>query len=156
MSVLVRKAVASDSTDILRIVNTNLDDYFLPEVIDFFIVQWPDGQFLATDFIGNPVGALVGARLSGNRATISLLAVNADARSKGVGTALINRFRQECIINGITSIQLEVRTTNESAIAFYKKQGFTILERLDCFYNNGGSAFRMVSPSFRQLRESAF
>lgn len=156
MNVLVRKAVASDSADILRIVNTNLDDYFLPEVIDFFIMQWPDGQFLATDFIGNPIGTLVGAKLSGNRATISLLAVNTDVRSKGVGTALINRFRQECIINGITSIQLEVRTTNESAIAFYKKQGFTILERLDCFYNNGGSAFRMVSPSFRQFRESAF
>lgn len=148
MNAIIRKAVVSDSSEIFRLVNSNLDDYFAPEVIDFFLMQWPDGQLLATDYCGNPIGVLIGARLSGNRATISLLAVESGVRSKGIGSALIDRFRQECLMNGISMIQLEVRTTNDGAIAFYKKHGFSIIETLDDYYNDGGSAYRMSSPVF--------
>lgn len=154
MNAMIRKAMVSDSSEISRVVNSNLDDYFAPEVIDFFLMQWPDGQFLATDYCGNPIGVLMSAKLSGGRATISLLAVEADVRSRGIGSTLINRFRQECLMNGISMIQLEVRTTNKNAISFYQGHGFSVTETLDGYYNNGGSAYRMTSSVFNKTDQA--
>jgi ribosomal protein S18 acetylase RimI-like enzyme len=48
------------------------------------------------------------------------------------------------MMEGYSMMQLEVRTTNASAIRFYEKQGFRISETLPNFYSNGGSAYRMV------------
>lgn len=154
MNAMIRRAMISDSSEINRIVNYNLDDYFSPEVIDFFLMQWPNGQFVASDYMGNPIGVLLSTRILDNCVSITLLAVNADARSKGIGTALMNRFRQECLMNGIKVISLEVRTTNVKAIKFYQKHNFLICETMENYYNDGGSAYRMSSPVFKRTDQA--
>lgn len=144
MNCIIRQTAPADAGAVLALVNNNLDDYFHPDIVDFFLMQWPTGQFIATDFLNRPLGVLVGSRLSRGRASISLLAVNSGVRSMGVGTQLLAYFRRRCMMEGYSMMQLEVRTTNASAIRFYEKQGFRISETLPNFYSNGGSAYRMV------------
>lgn len=137
---------ANDITDVFAVLNLNLDDYFAPEVIGFFLTQWPEGQFVAETYAGRIVGALCGSRLGGNRASVALLAVDSSVRGKGAGSALLSDLRQACLMQGISTIQLEVRTTNVSAISFYQRRGFVVSEHLPSFYNDGGDGYRMVSP----------
>ena len=144
MNCIIRQTVPADAGAVLALVNNNLDDFFHPDIVDFFLMQWPTGQFIATDFLNRPLGVLVGSRLSRGRASISLLAVNHDVRSMGIGTQLLTYFRRRCMMEGYSMMQLEVRTTNASAIRFYEKHGFRVSENLLNFYSNGGSAYRMI------------
>ena len=142
---IVRQADERDTMKVYQVMNTALDDYFAPEVVNFFQMQWPGGQFIAEDLLGNAVGAICGSRLDGGRAAISLFAVIPGYQNRGVGTQLLESFRRRCMMEGYPLIQLEVRTTNTSAIRFYEKHGFVKTEHLRGFYNDGGDGYRMVS-----------
>ncbi len=113
-------------------------------MIAFFLAQWPEGQFVAESVTDGIVGVLCGAKLDGDRASISLLAVDSRSRGVGVGTSLLTALRQACVMEGISTIQLEVRTTNKSAIEFYIHHGFSVSESLPGFYNDGGDGYRMM------------
>lgn len=145
---------ANDIEDVFAVLNLNLDDYFAPEVVEFFLAQWPEGQFVAEKVTGGIAGALCGARLGGGRASISLLAVDAASRSRGAGRMLLEALRRECMMEGIGTIQLEVRTTNLNAIEFYARHGFAISETLPRYYNDGGDGYRMVSATFPRFNPS--
>lgn len=140
----VRRMTEADLMPVFGILNMNLDDFFSEDVVLFFLQQWPEGQLVATDFRGTVVGALCGARLDGGRASVSLLAVDAPYRHQGVGSLLLSALDRACIMSGISTVQLEVRTTNAAAIRFYRNKGFAITEELPSFYNDGGSGYRMV------------
>ncbi len=133
-----------DVERVYNLVNSNLDAYFAPDVVNFFLMQWPGGQFIAEDFLGNPVGVICGSRLDGGRASIALFAVDARHRGTGVGTQLLQHFRRRCLMEGLTRIQLEVRTTNIRAISFYERNGFVRTEYLRGFYDGVGDAYRML------------
>ena len=139
-----RRMVEADLQQAFTVLNLNLDDYFAPEVVGFFLSQWPEGQFVATDISGRVVGVLCGARLSGDRASVSLLAVDGAYRGQGAGSALLDLLRRACFMSGIATVQLEVRTSNAGAIRFYTRRGFRIAEELPAFYNDGGDGYRMV------------
>lgn len=63
-----------------------------------------------------------------NRFRISNICVfDAARRSKGVGTALMQTILKAAESSGARMAVLETQTCNESAIAFYKKNGFTII-----------------------------
>lgn len=144
---IIRQAGEKDFEKVCSIINGNLDDYFSPDVIAFFMSQWPHGQFIAEDVFGNALGVICGSRLDGGRASISLFAVESSFRGKGVGGMLLDAFRRRCFMDGYGTIQLEVRTANSNAIAFYKKRGFVCSEFLPHFYGDGGDAYRMVAFS---------
>ena len=150
----VRKTTAKDLDGIFAVINLNLDDYFAPEALEFFLNQWPEGQFVAESFTGQVVGALCAARLGPDRATVSLLAVDAAARGRGAGTSLLDALRRVCLMEGIRTIQLEVRAENSDAIGFYTKRGFVVSERLPRYYNDGGDGYRMVSATYRSVNPS--
>ena len=141
---MIRQATQSDLMGVYRVINSNLDDYFAESTLEFFMAQWPGGQFVSADLFGRIDGALCGAILDPGRVTVSLLAVDGSSRGKGIGTALLDFLKRRCFMEGRTTIQLEVRTTNTTAIRFYRRNGFEINETLTGFYNDGGSAYRMV------------
>lgn len=144
---LIRRMAETDLQQVFAVLNLNLDDYFAPEVVGFFLAQWPEGQFVATSVTGQVIGALCGGRLGGGRASVSLLAVDAPYRGSGAGSALLEALRRQCVMEGIQRIQLEVRTTNTSAMGFYSRRGFRVTESLPSFYNDGGDGYRMVADT---------
>ena len=143
---------ANDVDDVFAVLNLNLGEYFAPEVIQFFLAQWPDGQFVAESLTGQVVGALCGSKLAGNRASVSLLAVDSSVRGMGAGTSLMASLRRACMMNGIGTIQLEVRTTNvwsnPSSVDAYRTNSYSSIYQTNVIVASG-SEFRATSGSAR-------
>lgn len=71
------------------------------------------------------------------------LAVRADRRRCGIGNQLMNFLMQQAQANAARAIYLEVRRSNEAAIAFYRQRGFTLLYERKHYYSNGEDAWIM-------------
>lgn len=127
------------------LISRNLDAYFVRTIVDYFLMQWPRGQFVAADLRGGIAGYLAGSRLSGGRASIALFCVDSDLRGRGIGSQLLSRFMLQARLEGMRSVQLEVREENFAAIEFYRNRGFMPVERMESFYEDGGNGIRMVS-----------
>lgn len=140
----VRRAGGADVPAMFRVFNGNLDAYFAPESLEFFMLQWPRGQFVACDLLGRVVGALSAYLLEDGAACVALLAVDEGMRDMGAGSALMDALTAESIGVGASRIQLETRVTNTAAISFYERRGFRRTEFLPGFYDNGGDGVRMV------------
>lgn len=123
-----------------------MDEYFEPSIFDYFYSQWPTGQFVACDYVGKPVGFICATRLRDNRARIMLFAVQPEYRNKGIGKQLLDSFRMRAMMEGMSAITLEVRTTNVPARKFYRKNGFTETMLLKNYYRDGGEGVRMDGP----------
>jgi len=64
--------------------------------------------------------------LEKKNAFLSLIAVLPDFERMGYGKKLLQQVMEYAILNGMRTLTLEVRKDNDSAIAFYKKQGFVV------------------------------
>lgn len=144
-TMFVRTMNETDLLAVHRIGTMSLDETFKTEVYLYFMMQWPAGQLVACDMIGNVCGFLSSARLDNGRIMISLFAVDLTHRNKGVATELLSNLRRRAMAEGFRTLQLEVRVTNANAIRFYEKRGFMITERLPGFYNDGGDGVRMIA-----------
>lgn len=140
----VRRAGGADVPAMFRIFNTNLDDYFAPDTLEWSMMQWPAGQLVAVSLTGETVGALNSYIIEDGVVSLALFAVDARFRGMGAGSALLDALRFECAGAGIRRIQLEARSTNSSAIAFYARRGFRKLCDLPGLYSDGGDGIRMV------------
>ncbi len=151
---ITRRAGGADVPGMYHVYNTNLDDYFAPENIEFFMMQWPRGQFVAEAITGGVVGSLSSYLLEPTVATITLLAVDAPYRSRGAGSALLDAFILVCMGSGISRIQLEARVTNSGAIRFYERKGFTVSGIIPGLYSDGGDAYRLILDVSRYRRRA--
>ncbi|MDR3074647.1 MAG: GNAT family N-acetyltransferase [Candidatus Methanoplasma sp.] len=141
---LIRQMTARDVDRVYEIACRSLDEYYTKEVFYFLIDGWPSGQLVAVNMIGNIMGFISGARLTRDKTTVSLLAVDDMYRGVGAGSGLLREFGLRTSMDGKQHIQLEVRSTNADVISFYRKRGFVVTEYIKGFYNNGGDAVRMV------------
>ena len=72
---------------------------------------------------GKTIGYLI-AMLAVDTADIVNIGIDPDFKRQGHGTALLNHLIEELRKRNISEILLEVRAGNQSAIQFYKSQGF--------------------------------
>ena len=56
---------------------------------------------------------------------IARIAVSQQFRRQGAGSVLFRALVEKCLEKGIARILLDVRQSNQSAIAFYRSHGFT-------------------------------
>jgi len=68
------------------------------------------------------------------------LAVGPAWRRKGFASALLDTALSECRNSGVQSVFLEVRESNQRAISFYNKHGFTASGRRPNYYRNPDEA----------------
>ncbi len=137
---LIRQFREEDVYEIFVLSAMNLTEmYSLDLFIDIYRA-WPSG-FLVAD-MNKILGYIAGQKLE-NSARILMLAVAQGYRHKGVGSALLNRFILNCRRDGIHSVTLEVRTSNQNAIEFYQKHGFQIISMINNYYTNNDSAYVM-------------
>jgi ribosomal protein S18 acetylase RimI-like enzyme len=84
-------------------------------------------------FVAIDQGAVVGTVLGGydgHRGWIYSLAVTPRARRHGVGTALMRRVEDELAKRGCAKVNLQVLASNAATVAFYKKLGYAVEERV--------------------------
>jgi [ribosomal protein S18]-alanine N-acetyltransferase len=82
---------------------------------------------------GELSGFLVG-RCIGDQAEVLNLAVKHKDKRKGAGTALMAAALEDFASHGATSVYLEVRESNTSAIAFYERHGFAKSGKRNGYY----------------------
>ena len=140
---IIREYEPRDSERSYEILCSSLDELYGKEMFFFFHQQWPKGQLVVCDFIGNPVGFLFSSKVNDSHARIMMFAVDSDHRSMGLGSKLLIRLKQTAAMHGIVHLSLEVRPSNMRAVNFYKRHGFVSTEILRNYYNDGGDAVKM-------------
>jgi ribosomal protein S18 acetylase RimI-like enzyme len=91
----------------------------------------------ATCFVAERDGEILGVILSGHdgrRGYIHHTAVSLSERSRGLGSALLDRAMAALEAEGITKVALVVFEKNELGNAFWERKGFTA--RNDLVYRN--------------------
>lgn len=96
---------------------------------------------LVAEADGMPLGW--GAREDSDR-RISDLWVSPDAQGRGVGGALLGALVEEIRIAGHRTAELETLASNQRAIGFYQRHGFSIVWRREKFSNSLGYAIDKV------------
>lgn len=71
------------------------------------------------------------------------LAVHPDARGQGVAAALIAAARRLALTEGLRSLRLEVRESNQAARRLYEREGFCLRERRPAYYEDGEAALQL-------------
>ena len=69
--------------------------------------------------------------------------VAAAARRSGVGSQLLLAAEDRLRLVGSKSVGLETAVDNLSALAFYKRHGYSVIETVPRYYSNGVDALRM-------------
>ena len=83
---------------------------------------------------GDRLTGYVGAQTVPPEADMMNLAVAPDCRRRGIGEALVRELLRRLDAQGIRSLSLEVRVSNESAQALYRKLGFAPVGRRPRYY----------------------
>lgn len=63
------------------------------------------------------------------QAYLSLLIVNAQYQRNNIGSKLLSQIEELAKANGMNNLKLQVRNYNLNALKFYKKHGYTIIEK---------------------------
>ena len=77
-------------------------------------------------------------------ATICQIAVHPGIRRRQLGSALMDEIINDCYAKRVQNITLEVRKSNQIAINFYKKHGFSETLVKEKYYSNGEDAIYMM------------
>jgi ribosomal-protein-alanine N-acetyltransferase len=88
---------------------------------------------LVSEMAGNVSGFVCGRQMA-DEGEILNLAVRRQNRKKGEGRALLSAVLGKLQRGGVRRVYLEVRESNTTAIAFYQKQGFSIMGRRPGYY----------------------
>jgi [ribosomal protein S18]-alanine N-acetyltransferase len=67
---------------------------------------------------------------------INTVAVAPEQRRKGIGTALLRHVIADALASGAGKATLEVRESNEAALATYSRLGFRVAARRPRYYSN--------------------
>src|SRR3989442_9622003 len=138
----VRPFVPSDIRAVASIVREALRENY-PTSLYLDIHRWWRDGFLVAVLDGHPVGFLAAVISADGQTRILMFAVTSVFRRRGIGSQLMNAFVQVCTMRGIRRIELEVRISNDEAIAFYKRYGFEIAGGLEKFYTDGEDGSKM-------------
>ena len=81
---------------------------------ELFLVGEVAGQLMASAMVG----------YDGHRGWINYLAVHPDYRRQGYGEVLMRHAEQALLAMGCPKLNLQVRSANASALAFYRSLGY--------------------------------
>ena len=142
----IRGFMKGDADVLYDIALRSFDEFYEPSVFSYYDTQWHNGQLVACDITGRPIGFITSDRLGSRKVRILLFGVLPEYRNKGVGRQLLDAFRMRAMMEGYISITLEVRTSNRSARRFYMRNGFMETDILPRYYRDGGDGVRMSAP----------
>jgi ribosomal-protein-alanine N-acetyltransferase len=89
---------------------------------------------VATD--GDTVAGYIGSQSVMGEADMMNVAVHPDYRRKGIGKQLVEALVASLKDNGVYSLTLEVRASNEPAISLYDQLGFAQVGRRPNYYRD--------------------
>ena len=127
---------------VIKLASETLTERYNPSLFNYFYEAFNQG-FLVAEKHHKIVGFIVGVKTSLESARILMIAVSKKHRGQNIGSALLNHFLKEAIIQKIKHVELEVKINNNVAIEFYQKHGFIIMDKILKFYQSGEDAYTM-------------
>ena len=124
-----------DLDSLMEFLDENLTENYRKEVFLNIKKKWPDGFLLIIDQ-QKIIGVGCGAILPNEKLRILIIALEKDYQGRGLGTKLMDQMIRAAMIFGITKVTLEVRKDSQ-AINFYRKLGFSSVDVLPCYYQDG-------------------
>lgn len=106
--------------------------------------QWPEGFLVAADPQDRPVGFLLGVVQVEQEGRILMFAVDHAWRQRGIGQLLMTTFLERCRARGLRRATLEVRVSNATAIRFYTRFHFSVIDLLRAYYSDGENGYQMA------------
>ena len=102
-----------------------------------------DTNVVIADSNGATIGFAI-MRFGTENAHLDLFAVVPKRRRLGVGRQLIEWLEKVALVAGTPIISLEVRASNRTAQAFYRKLGYRLMAAVPRYYGGVESAIRMT------------
>tara|TARA_B100001029_G_scaffold101361_1_gene83409 strand:+ start:333 stop:779 length:447 start_codon:yes stop_codon:yes gene_type:complete len=136
-----------DLDSLIEFLDENLTENYRKEVFLNIKKKWPEGFLLIKDQ-QKIIGVGCGAILPNEKLRILIIALEKKYQGKGLGTKLMDQMISAATIFGITKVTLEVRKDSQ-AINFYRRLGFSSVDVLPCYYQDGCDGIVME----RQLKD---
>lgn len=114
-------------------------------------LQAPGAHCIVAEIPNRVVGFVLTER-EGPLAHIITLDVLQNYRRKSVGSLLLSAAEQAAASRGVNRMYLETATTNNPAIALWKKHGYRETATIENYYGRGQNAFEM-EKSLRRMPE---
>jgi ribosomal-protein-alanine N-acetyltransferase len=143
-SVTLRGFRPSDVPFVSAIVAEALHEHYDPSLYASLSMEWNDGFLIAVDPHDVPVGFLLGVSQVEHEARVLMFAVDRNHRTLGVGTFLMRAFLERCLERGFQRVTLEVRVSNATAIRFYTRYRFSVIDLLRTYYSDGENGYQMA------------
>ncbi|WP_221801820.1 GNAT family N-acetyltransferase/peptidase C39 family protein [Oceanobacter mangrovi] len=152
MSLLLRSACRADLASLLALEKLCFDSDRLSRRSFIHFMDHGHAEVLVAEEAGELLGyAIVMFRRGTWLARVYSLAVNPNARGKGVAKALMEASEQAARDQQCRFIRLEVSTRNEAALGLYKAMGYRHRLTLPEYYENGDDGWRMEKILHRNL-----
>ena len=100
------------------------------------IPEW-GGNLLLIDENNMIRGLLWANKFGVFRTRVVAFVIDSDFKSRGYGSMAWDLYINVAKSEGLSEVQLEVKSDNEFAIEFYKRRGLEIIENLDGYYQSG-------------------
>jgi ribosomal protein S18 acetylase RimI-like enzyme len=134
----------SDVPFVASIVAEALKEHYDPSLYGSLSHEWPDGFLVAADSHDVPSGFLLGVSQVEREARILMFAVERHQRAQGVGALLMVAFLDRCRARSFRRVTLEVRVSNATAIRFYTRYQFSVVDLLRAYYSDGENGYQMA------------
>jgi [ribosomal protein S18]-alanine N-acetyltransferase len=134
----------ADIPFIATIVAESLHERYDPSLYSSLSTEWPDGFLVAADARDLPVGFLLGVSQVEGEGRILMFAVDRPQRAAGIGTLLMDAFLGRCRARGFRRVTLEVRVSNATAIRFYTRYEYSVVDLLRSYYSDGENGYQMA------------
>lgn len=83
-----------------------------------------------------------------NAAHLTTIGVAPEHRGRGLAKRLLRHVEGALRAREVGTIMLEVRVANTPAQDLYRKLGYTVVQRINRYYNNGEDCFLMMKPIY--------
>jgi [ribosomal protein S18]-alanine N-acetyltransferase len=146
-----------DRDDIKAVIDINTktlpehySDYFYFEILaefpETFLVAEQDGRVVGYIMCRIEYGFSQMKRLGlARKGHVVSIAVLEEHRGRGIGTKLLTVAETEMQKKGCSEAYLEVRVSNEGAIALYQRKNYKVTGRLEAYYRDGEPAYVMAA-----------
>ncbi|WP_380681597.1 ribosomal protein S18-alanine N-acetyltransferase [Salinigranum sp. GCM10025319] len=142
---MIRQAEQADLLDVFRIERATFPQPWPFSAFESFLGE--RGFLVATRESSEVVGYVVSDTTPNHGRDIGHvkdLAIHPEARRQGIGRDLLHRALAALGSAGAALVKLEVRATNDAALALYRSEGFEPLRRVPRYYDDGEDAYVMV------------
>lgn len=141
---IVRDATIEDAAEIARIEFANFEGDTLSRRSLLQHLRSPTADVVVATSEGFAIGyALVFYRSNSKIARLYSIAVDAAARGKGAGRALMLAVEARALARRSDRLRLEVRIDNESAQRLYLSLGYRVFAHSPDYYEDGAEALRL-------------